>query len=417
MARAIILVLDSLGIGSSADAERFGDSGADTFGHIAEACMYREGESDSILGRSLKIPVLTELGLVHAAAASRGSWPAGLPCIDPIGAWGYAVEVSRGKDTPSGHWEMAGVPVTFDWGYFPDTLPSFPQVLTDQLIDQADLPGLLGNCHASGTVIIDQLGEQHVESGQPIVYTSADSVFQIAAHEERFGLQRLYDICAIARQLVDNWTIGRVIARPFTGKCRGEFVRTGNRRDYTTPPPAPTLLDRITEDGGEVISVGKVADIFAGQGVSRTIKANGNEELFDATLDTLDTMDDHALVFTNFVDFDMLYGHRRDTAGYAGALEAFDRRLPELLAVLEKGDLVMITADHGCDPTWPGHDHTREHVPVLAFGPGVKSVSLGERNSFADMGQTLAEHLDLERLNAGESFLHHIVEREIPCGK
>ena len=415
MARAIMLVLDSLGIGSSADAGRFDDRGADTFGHIAEACMRREGESDSVFHGPLQIPVLAELGLVHAAAASRGRWPAGLPRIDPIGAWGYAVEVSRGKDTPSGHWEMAGVPVDFEWGYFPDTLPSFPQALTDQLIDQADLPGLLGNCHASGTAIIDQLGEQHLESGQPIVYTSADSVFQIAVHEERFGLKRLYDICAIARKLVDEWTIGRVIARPFTGSCRGGFVRTGNRRDYTTPPPEPTLLDRMVEDGGEVVSVGKVADIFAGQGVSRTIKANGNEELFDATLDALATTGNHALIFTNFVDFDMLYGHRRDTVGYARALEAFDRKLPELLAVLEKGDLVLVTADHGCDPTWPGHDHTREHVPVLAFGPGVKSVSLGERKTFADMGQTLAEHLDLDQLDAGESFLGHIFEREIPC--
>ena len=188
MARAIMLVLDSLGIGSSADAGRFDDRGADTFGHIAEACMCREGESDSVFHGPLQIPVLSELGLVHAAAASRGRWPAGLPRIDPIGAWGYAVEVSRGKDTPSGHWEMAGVPVDFDWGYFPDTLPSFPQALTEQLIDQADLPGLLGNCHASGTAIIDQLGEQHLESGQPIVYTSADSVFQIAVHEERFAV-------------------------------------------------------------------------------------------------------------------------------------------------------------------------------------------------------------------------------------
>ena len=226
-----------------------------------------------------------------------------------------------------------------------------------------------------------------------------------------FGLQRLYDICQIARGLVDAWNVGRVIARPFTGNRCGEFVRTGNRCDYTTPPPGPTLLDRVTENGGEVVSVGKVTDIFAGQGITRTIKANGNDKLFAATLDALDNRDDHGLVFTNFVDFDMLYGHRRDTGGYARALEAFDRRLPELLSVLKRGDLVIATADHGCDPTWPGHDHTREHVPVLAFGPDVKPVSLGKRKSFADMGQTLAEHLDLAPLDTGQSFLDQIVKR------
>jgi phosphopentomutase len=321
------------------------------------------------------------------------------------------VEASRGKDTPSGHWEMAGVPVDFDWGYFPDTIPCFPQDLTDRLIDQAGLPGLLGNRQASGTAIIDELGEQHLKSGQPIVYTSADSVFQIAAHEKRFGLQRLYDVCKIARVLVDAWNIGRVIARPFTGNRCGEFIRTGNRCDYTTPPPAPTLLDRVSENGGEVVSVGKVTDIFAGQGITRTIKASGNDELFNATLGALNIRDDHGLVFTNFVDFDMLYGHRRDIGGYATALEAFDRRLPELLSVLKRGDLVIATADHGCDPTWPGYDHTREHVPVLAFGPDVKPVSLGKRKSFADMGQTLAEHLDLAPLDTGQSFLDQIVKR------
>ena len=411
MARAIVLMLDSLGIGSSADAECFGDSGADTFGHIAEACVCGENESIGRPNRPLDIPVLSKLGLVHAAAASRGSWPAGLPRVDPVGAWGYAVEASRGKDTPSGHWEMAGVPVDFDWGYFPDTIPCFPQDLTDRLIDQAGLPGLLGNRQASGTAIIDELGEQHLKSGQPIVYTSADSVFQIAAHEKNFGLQRLYDICHIARELVDAWNIGRVIARPFTGNRCGEFIRTGNRCDYTTPPPAPTLLDRVSENGGEVVSVGKVTDIFAGQGITRTIKANGNDKLFNATLDALNNHDDHSVVFTNFVDFDMLYGHRRDTGGYARALEAFDRRLPELLSVLKRGDLVIATADHGCDPTWPGHDHTREHVPVLAFGPDVKPVPLGKRKSFSDIGQTLAEHLDLAPLDTGQSFLDQIVKR------
>jgi len=264
---------------------------------------------------------------------------------------------------------------------------------------------LLGNCHASGTAIIEELGEEHIRTGKPICYTSADSVFQIAAHETHFGLERLYAVCQVARELVDAWNIGRVIARPFAGDVPGEFIRTADRRDYTTPPPSPTLLDQLKDSGGEVITVGKVSDIFAGQGVSRSVKASGNMALFDATVDALHEAGDRSLIFTNFVDFDMLYGHRRDVAGYAGAMEALDKRLPELLDMLVPGDLVIATADHGCDPTAPGHDHTREHVPVLAFGPDVAPVALGRRTSFADMGQTLAEHLGLTPLDSGESFL------------
>jgi len=277
--------------------------------------------------------------------------------------------------------------------------------LIDRLIAEGNLPGVLGNCHASGTAIIDELGEEHIASGAPIIYTSADSVFQIAAHETHFGLEHLYAVCQVARELVDAWNIGRVIARPFAGDAPGEFIRTADRRDYTTPPPSPTLLDQLKDCGGEVITVGKVFDIFAGQGVSRSVKASGNMALFDATLDALHEAGDRSLIFTNFVDFDMLYGHRRDVAGYAGAMEALDKRLPELLDMLVPGDLVIATADHGCDPTAPGHDHTREHVPVLAFGPDVAPVTLGRRGSFADMGQTLAEHLGLTPLDSGKSFL------------
>ena len=233
---------------------------------------------------------------------------------------------------------MAGLPVEFDWGYFPNTVPCFPSKLVDRLIAEGDLSGVRGNCHASGTAIIDELGEEHIASGAPIIYTSADSVFQIAAHEEYFGLDKLYTLCTLARELVDEWQIGRVIARPFTGSRQGAFQRTGNRQDYTTPPHAPTLLDRLVEDGGEVISVGKVADIFAGRGISKTIKADANQALFDATLDALSTAHDHTLIFTNFVDFDMLYGHRRDVTGYALALEAFDSRLPELQGCLRHDD-------------------------------------------------------------------------------
>ena len=408
MARAVVLMLDSLGIGASVDADRFGDDGADTFGHIAMACARGDADRPGERSGALAVPNLSALGLVHAAANSRGQWPDGLPVVTPVGAWGYAVESSRGKDTPSGHWEMAGLPVEFDWGYFPDTVPCFPSQLIDRLIAEGNLPGVLGNCHASGTAIIDELGEEHIASGAPIVYTSADSVFQIAAHEEYFGLDKLYALCTLARGLVDEWQIGRVIARPFTGSRKGAFQRTGNRRDYTTPPHAPTLLDRLVEDGGEVISVGKVSDIFAGKGISKTIKAHGNQALFDATLEAWATAHDHTLIFTNFVDFDMLYGHRRDVTGYALALEAFDCRLPELQACLKTNDLVLATADHGCDPTYPGHDHTREHVPVLVSGPRCCPVELGERQGFADMGQTLAAHFGLDPMNTGTSFLQQI---------
>ena len=405
MPRAIVLMMDSLGIGASADAHRFGDEGADTFGHIATQCAEGHIEIDGEVRSGLKLPNLCALGLAHAAAASQGSWPTGLPHVEPQGAWGYAVEQSAGKDTPSGHWEMAGVPVMTDWGYFPNTTPCFPSDLTDALIQKAELKGLLGNCHASGTAIIDELGVEHIRSSKPICYTSADSVFQLAAHETRFGLDRLYAVCKIARDLVDEWNVGRVIARPFLGEKPDDFFRTENRRDYTTPPPSATLLDRVKESGGDVIAVGKISDIYASQGVTHHVKANGNMALFDETLNAMRSVKDGSLIFTNFVDFDMLYGHRRDVAGYAAALEAFDRRIPELLAALRPGDLVIATADHGCDPTASGHDHTREHVPVLAFGPDVTPVDLGQRESFADMGETLAEHLGIAPFGTGKSFL------------
>ena len=306
-----------------------------------------------------------------------------------------------------GHWEMAGVPVMTAWGYFPREIPTFPAALTDTLIQRADLPGVLGNCHASGTEIIAELGDEHVASGKPIVYTSADSVFQIAAHEESFGLERLLEICLIARELVDEFNVGRVIARPFEG-VTGSYTRTGNRRDYSLPPPAPTLLDRYTEAGGEVVSIGKIGDIFAHHGTGLIIKANGNQELWEKTLKVAGSVDYGLLALTNFVDFDTLYGHRRDIEGYAAALEAFDRALPGFEALLRPGDLAVITADHGCDPTWRGTDHTRENVPVLAFGPGVRPAALGLRESFADIGQTLAGHLGLTPLDHGQSFLADI---------
>jgi len=397
-------MLDSLGIGASADADKFGDVGSNTFGHIAQWCA--EGKAD--IGREgpLHIPNLTKLGLAHACADSVGSFPAGLDAnVDVVGAYGYAQELSTGKDTPSGHWEIAGVPVLFDWGYFSDTENSFPPELLQQLVDQADLPGYLGNCHSSGTEILDLMGEEHMASGKPIFYTSADSVFQIACHEESFGLDRLLKLCELARELLEPYNIGRVIARPFIGNDKSDFARTGNRRDYSVLPPAPTLLDRMAESGGEVVSVGKIADIYAQQGITKKVKGTGLEALFDLTLEQVKQAGDQTIVFTNFVDFDSAWGHRRDVAGYAKGLEYFDTRLPELLAILDEGDVVVLTADHGCDPTAPGTDHTREHIPVIFYGHNVPKGPLGLRDTFADIGQSIAAYHGLPKLDYGKSFL------------
>ena len=399
MGRAIILVMDSFGIGATADADKFGDVGSDTFGHIAKV----RAESDA---GPLKIPNLGRLGLFHASRDSTGEFPAGVdPNVEVVGAYGFAEELSSGKDTPSGHWEIAGVPVLFDWGYFTKQSDTFPPELLEKLIEKAGLPGVLGNCHASGTTIIAELGDEHVRTGKPIVYTSADSVFQIACHEEAFGLDRLYELCDIARELVDEYEIGRVIARPFVGDDAETYVRTGNRRDLTTPPHADTLLDKLVANGDEVISIGKIADIYAHRGVTQKVKATGNAALFDATLQALHDAGDRTTVFTNFVDFDMLFGHRRDVDGYAEALEYFDRRLPELLALMQDDDILIICADHGCDPTWQGSDHTREHIPVLAYGAGVKAGALGKRETFADIGQSLATYFKLTPMDFGTSFL------------
>lgn len=398
MTRAAILVLDSFGIGATADAGRFGDNGANTLGHIAD---YR-----ARAGRPLSIPNLARLGLLHAAHASCGQFPSGCSTdVEIIAAHGYAEEMSTGKDTPSGHWEMAGVPVLDEWGYFRDRVNTFPPALLERLIMQGKLPGVLGNCHASGTEIIAKLGDEHLRSGKPIVYTSADSVFQIAAHEEAFGLERLIDLCLLARKLVDEYRIGRVIARPFVGTTAGDFRRTGNRHDYAVPPPAVTVLDKLVASGGEVIGIGKIPDIFAHRGISREVKADGNEALFDATLEVLAVAPGRSLIFSNFVDFDMLYGHRRDIEGYARALEQFDARLPTLLAQLRADDIVILSADHGCDPSWPGSDHTRENIPVLVYGERVAARSLGRRSTFADIGQSLAGLFGLSAMDYGTGFL------------
>lgn len=411
MARAFVLVLDSFGIGGAPDAADFGDpahpdEGADTLGHIAEECAKGNGDKEGLRSGPLNLPNMDRYGLGLVAEKATGARPVNLTFGgEPEGLCANALEVSKGKDTPSGHWEIAGVPVPFDWGYFPDTEPAFPAELTEKFLAMTGLSGILGNKHASGTVIINELGAEHIRTGLPICYTSADSVYQIAAHEEHFGLERLYEVCEAAYELMTPYNIGRVIARPFIGESPADFERTGNRRDFSVLPPEPTLLDRAKEAGREVIAVGKISDIFAAQGVTKKIKATGNPNIFDATLDAIDMAKDGDLVFSNLVDFDMHYGHRRDVPGYAAALEYFDSRIPELEAVLEPGDMVVLTADHGCDPTWAGTDHTREQVPVLIFGPGIKGRYGGTRSTFADIGETVAAHLGLSAGKHGKSFL------------
>jgi phosphopentomutase len=405
MARAILIVLDSVGCGGAEDAHLYGDTGADTLGHIAEACANGQGDREGLRSGPLALPNLVRLGLAHACEASTGRPLAGAAKpATPGGQHGYGVEKSQGKDTPSGHWEIAGCPVPFNWGYFTALENSLPPDLVTTIIRENGLPGILGNKHASGTAIIDELAEEHIRTGQPICYTSVDSVLQIAAHEEHFGLERLYALCRKVRVLVDPLRIGRVIARPFVGTAETGYTRTGNRKDFAIPPPDETILDRLAARGRKVITVGKIGDIFAHRATGEEIKPFGNAAMFDAALTAWEHLPDGCFCFVNLVDFDTEYGHRRDVPGYAAALEAFDAMLPRLEAALQPGDLAVITADHGNDPTWPGTDHTREHVPILAFGPGIAPTALGRRESFADIAATLGDWLGIGAVGPGKSW-------------
>ena len=405
MARALLIVLDSVGIGGAPDAARYGDAGSDTVGHIAEACAEGWGDRPGLRAGPLRLPNLAALGLGLACQGATGRVPPGLVPTGAVRAlWGHAVETAAGKDTPSGHWEIAGVPVLEDWGHFPDTRPAFPPELVAALAEEAGLPGILGDRHASGTAIIDELGTEHVRTGKPICYTSADSVFQIAAHEQVFGLERLIETCRIARRLCDSYRVGRVIARPFVGDAQSGFRRTGRRKDFSVAPPADTLLDVAEAAGRTIVSVGKIGDIFAHRATGEEIKPGGNAACLDAALAAFSSLPEGGLVFLNLVDFDTEHGHRRDVPGYAAELEAFDARVPEIAAALELGDLCLVTADHGNDPTWHGTEHTREQVPVLAFGPGIAPGSIGRRESFADLGASVAAHLGLPPLGAGKAW-------------
>jgi phosphopentomutase len=403
--RAFILVLDSLGVGGAPDSAAYGDEGSDTLGHIAERCARGEADRQGTRHGPLHVPHMAALGLGECSRTATQRVPAGLALTQwRSGYAGCAAERSTGKDSQSGHWEIAGTPVGFEWGYFPRSEPCFPPSLVDALCERGHIDGILGNKHASGTEIMAELGEEHLRTGMPICYTSADSVFQIAAHEQHFGLERLYALCETARELVDSLRVGRVIARPFIGTDASNFKRTSNRHDYGVPPPEQTLLRRARSAHREVVSVGKIGDLFCHDATGRELIGCDNDAVFDRTVDATRHLADGGFLFANFVDFDTLYGHRRDTAGYAAALERFDTRLPEFQSWLKADDLVVITGDHGCDPTWPGSDHTRECVPILAFGPGAVCTSLGRRTSFADIGATVATHLRLPSSGFGESF-------------
>ena len=395
MRRVIWLVMDSFGIGSAPDAASFGDEGSDTLGHIAQHYP-------------MALPHMTSLGLLKAYELNNRKTLNLKEAREPIRGsfWGLAIEMSAGKDTLSGHWEMAGVEMDLNMLYFEDTNPTFPKEMIDEIINKSDIDGIIGDRHASGLEIIDTLGEEHISTGYPIFYTSADSVLQIAVHENKFGLDRLYRLCEIAREVTDRYGVGRVIARPFTGEKKGAFTRTKNRRDYALRPSGKSVLEYALEQEKAVIGVGKIHDIFGGHGIGVKKPAYTLEGLMDETLSQMQKLNQDGIIFTNFVDFDMEWGHRRDVEGYAKGLEYFDRRLIEVINALQEDDLLIITADHGCDPTFAGTDHTRENVPVFGM---LKSKDIGEigiREGFADMAESISEHLGLDtKKPLGKSFI------------
>lgn len=391
MGRAFLVVMDSVGIGGAPDAEAYfngavPDTGANTLGHIAQACA--EGRAEEGRSGPLYVPHMESLGLGAAVHLASGlDWP-GDP-VSPAGRWGAATEVSRGKDTPSGHWELAGLPVPWDWHYFTETKNSFPPDLIAYVAQAAGTEGILGNCHAPGTAIIERLGAEHMRSGWPICYTSADSVFQIAAHEETFGLDRLLALCEAVAPRLHEMKVGRVIARPFVGSAEAGFERTPNRRDYAITPPQPVLSNWVQDAGREVFAIGKIGDIFSMQGFDAVAKGP-DAELMRHLQNRVETALEGSLTFANFVEFDSIYGHRRDVSGYARALEWFDTQIGQIIGELRDGDLLLLTADHGNDPTWVGTDHTRERVPVLVAGTGAGELGL---IGFKDVAALVARHL------------------------
>jgi len=407
MKRIFLIVLDSFGIGSSPDANKFNDVGSDTFGHIVEKCFLGEAN----IGRqgSLYIPNLVKLGIINAYKESTGKYPLGFNySSNIISSYGVASEISSGKDTTSGHWEIAGVPVLDDWFYFKEKQNSFPGFLLEKIIKKLALTGFIGNCHASGTDIINNLGEEHIQTKKPIIYTSSDSVFQIACHEFFFGLSNLYKLCETVRFILDEYKykVARVIARPFIGNSSSNFQRTGNRRDFSIKPFSTTVIKKlIDEKQGQVVAIGKVSDIYGGVGISKKIKSTGLNELCNATIKEMKEAGNNTIVFTNLVDFDSNWGHRRDVSGYAKGLEFFDCKLSEMINLVKKNDLLILTADHGCDPTWKGTDHTRENIPILIYSPDIQKRFLGHRKTFSDIGQTIATYFLLSDMPYGQNML------------
>lgn len=385
--RAIVVVLDSVGIGELPDAADYGDAGSNTLAHVAEA------------GGRLEVPNLARMGLGNIAPIAGV-----VPAAHPTASYGKMTELSKGKDTTTGHWELMGVVTEVPFPTYPNGFP--PELISE--FERRIGRGTIGNKVASGTEIIKELGEDHVRTGQPIVYTSADSVFQIACHEQVVSVEELYHICRVAREMLSSpHNVQRVIARPFIGEP-GAFTRTERRRDFALEPPAPTLLDRIAETGGPVIGIGKIEDIFAGRGITSAIHTGNNADGIEATISAIES-GNGTMIFTNLVDFDMLYGHRNDAQGYARALRGFDAALPRILAALRPSDVIAITADHGCDPTTASTDHSREYVPLLVYGKALQpGVDLGTRSSFCDLAATLAELLEVPPPPCGESFVRSL---------
>jgi len=403
MSRAFLIVIDSVGIGGAPDADKFfngdvPDSGANTLAHIAIACA--KGQAEDGRTGPLRVPNMAALGVGAAIESASGTQVPDLDA-DLTGLWAAATEISPGKDTPTGHWELAGVPVPWNWHYFADTQPAFPPALMSACAKLAGTDGTLGNVHASGTKIIADLGEEHIRTGWPICYTSADSVFQIAAHEEHFGLERLLKLCEDMAPIVHAMKVGRVIARPFIGDATSGFTRTTNRHDYAIDPPEPTLLDWAKDAGRATYAVGKIGDIFSMRGIDENRKGD-DQALMGHMHDLMAQALDGSLTFANFVEFDSLYGHRRDVAGYARHLEWFDAELGRLIAAARAGDMIVVTADHGNDPTWIGSDHTRERVPVLIHGAGIGGRGIV---NFTDVAATVAAHLGIDAHGPGRSFL------------
>lgn len=390
MKRAILVVLDSVGVGELQDAKSYGDEGSHTLDHVYKAC------------NGLEIKELEKLGLGNIEGVNELK-----KCSKPVGAYGRCKEASKGKDTVTGHWEIAGVILEKPLNTYPE---GFSEEIIEEFKKRANVKGILGNVVASGTQIIEELGEEHVKTGYPIIYTSADSVFQIAAHEDVISVEKLYEMCQVARDmLVDKWAVGRVIARPFIGESPN-FKRTSNRRDYSLDPFNKTMLEYLKENNLEVAAVGKIEDIYNRKGITSAVHTKNNMDGVDKTLEYMDTVKE-GLIFTNLVDFDMLYGHRNDPKGYGKALEDFDNRLQEIYSKMTDEDIFIITADHGCDPTTSSTDHSREHIPVLVYGKNVKpGVNIGTRERFSDIGKTILDFFNVKNELVGDSFFNKIME-------